>query len=150
VHRLAVLVDPEYADIEVEARVFEIIRIAAEERILFRGANTDDCRVALIAIELGTNALIQGDDVAAQPGLVPRLLFDLRDDAAPGVGRIASLGHGGCHPLGDILDGLQHADLEVHALDFVGRGFSHKSRRGRSRARHRSFSGAIRGRRDDW
>jgi hypothetical protein len=75
-------------------------------------------------------ALVQGHHVAAQAGLVLRLLLDLghdrptRLDGFLGVGRCR---HRGIHAGGDILDGLQDVQFEIHALDLLGQGPGHEA-----------------------
>ena len=64
--RLVVLVDAEEADVEVVARILEVVGIAAEEGdLLLRGEDQADVGVLLVAIEVILAALVEGDDVAA-------------------------------------------------------------------------------------
>ena len=119
---LAVLVGAEQADVEVEARVLEVVRVAAEEGdLLFGREDQPDVGVFLVAVEVILAALVEGDHVAAQAGLVERLLFDGGHDRAAGLegGFVRQAGRDrGVHARGDILDAHQHVQLEA------GQGFS--------------------------
>ena len=72
--RLAVLVDAEEADVEVVARILEVVRIAAEEGdLLLRGEDQAHVGVLLEAIEVILAALVERDDVAAQAWSCPAI-----------------------------------------------------------------------------
>ena len=87
--RLAVLVGAEEADVQVEARILEVVRVAAVEGdLLFGGEDQADIGVFLEAVEVVLAALVERDDVAAQPGLVQRFLLDVGHDAAAGQERL--------------------------------------------------------------
>ena len=124
---LAVFVDAEKAHIEVVAGIFEIIGIAAEERdALLRGEDEADVGVFLEAVEVIGAALVESDDVAAEPGLGERFFFDFGGDLAAGEhGGLAggTDGDRGIYAQGDVFDGLENVELEIDALLFVGRGF---------------------------
>ena len=84
VNRFVVFIDPEKRDVEIVARVFEIIGIASEKRgRLFRRKDQPDIGVFFVAIEMVGAAIIKRDNVAPQPGLIERFLFDRIDDSAP-------------------------------------------------------------------
>ncbi len=69
--RLAVLVGTEEADVEIEARKFEVVGVAAEGRDrLFRGHHQPHVGVLLVAIKVVRAALVQSHHVAAQAGLI--------------------------------------------------------------------------------
>ena len=124
VRRLPVLVNPEYADIEVEPWIFEIIRVTAVKgHLLFRGKNEADIIIALVAVEMICAALIESHDVAAQSGLLFAFLLDQGNGAgaraARPVRRLARF-HGGIHAGRNILDGSQDIQLEISGLDFIG------------------------------
>src|SRR5437016_5526439 len=85
--RLAILVSAEDADIEIEARIFEVIRIAAVKGgLLLRSENEPDVVVAFETIEVVSAALVKGDHVGAQSRFLFALLFDFRDDLLAGRG----------------------------------------------------------------
>ncbi len=122
--RFAVLVRAVHRRIEVEAGKLEVIRVAAEEsRLLFRRPHEAHVGVLLETVEVVRPALVKGHDVAAQAGLREGFLLDLRDHLAARRRRLApgeTRGHAGVHPRGHVLDRLQHIQLEVHRLAFLG------------------------------
>ena len=70
-NRFIVFVNSEEADVEVVARIFKVIRVAAVKGdLLLRREHQTHIGVALEAIEVILPALIQRDDVAAQLGFV--------------------------------------------------------------------------------
>ena len=125
--RLAVLVNPEETDIEIVARILEVIRVAAiKGRLLLGRKNKADIGVSLVTIKLIRAAFVKGDDVAAQPGLVFRFFLDLRDDRAPRLqGRVRI--HRGfdrsVDPLGNIFDGVEDVELEIERALFFRLSF---------------------------
>src|SRR5713101_5489937 len=129
--RLAVFVGAEEADIEIEARIFEIVRIATEEsNLLLRREDKTNIGVALEAIKVIKAALVEGDNVAAQTGFVLGLFFDLGHDGAAGpeslfVGK-AGL-DGGIHAGGHILDAHEDIQLEVFGGDFLFESAGHEA-----------------------
>src|SRR5207249_3905450 len=75
---LAIFIDAEETDIEVIARIGEVVRVAAiEGDLLFRGENQAHIGVAFEAIEVILTALVKGDDVAAQSGFLVRVALDV-------------------------------------------------------------------------
>ena len=61
---LAIFVNAEQADIEIVARILEIVGITAEEsHLLFGGEDQADVIIALVSIEVVRAALIQGNDI---------------------------------------------------------------------------------------
>src|SRR5437773_3305967 len=76
--RLAVFVDPEQREVEVVARIREVVRIASEESSLVLGSeNQPHVRVLLVAVEPVFTALIERDHVGPQAGLLQALAFDV-------------------------------------------------------------------------
>ena len=64
--RLAILVDPEEADVEVEAGELEVIDITAKAGDGFlRGEDEPDIGVLLVTLEVIEAALVERDDIAA-------------------------------------------------------------------------------------
>ena len=75
--RLPVFVGPEEGDIEAETRILEIVRVpTVEGDLLVWSEDESDVGVALVAIEVISTALIEGDDVAAEAGFLKGFLFD--------------------------------------------------------------------------
>ncbi len=124
--RFAVLVDAEEADVEVVARIFEVVGIAAEiGDLLLRREDQPHVGVSLVAVELVQPAAVERDDVAAESGLLERLLFDVDHGGPPqlfGLGRVGGRLDRGVDPLGDVLDAHQHVELRVGALQFLVAG----------------------------
>ena len=119
---LPVFISPENADIEIEARIFEIVRIAAVKgHLLFRRENNANIVVTLVAVKMINTALIKRDHIGAQAGFVFAFLFDLRDRVlarlARGVGRHSGF-YRGVHLRGYIFDRHQHIELKIGAFDF--------------------------------
>ena len=123
---LVVLVHAEHRDVEVVARVREVVGVAAEERdAVLRREHQAHVRVLLVAIQVVEAALVERDDGALQPGGVGRLLLDLGDRGAArgeriGLRRAALDGavDAGRH----VLDALQDVQLHRRDLQFVGAG----------------------------
>src|SRR5207248_3652586 len=78
--RLPVFVSAENTDIEIKARVLEVIRVAAiKSNLLFWREDEPHVVVTLETIKVIRAALIKGDDVRAQSCFFFALFFDLRD-----------------------------------------------------------------------
>src|SRR4051812_6971289 len=78
-----VLIDAEKADVQIVARVFKIVRIAAEERdLLFGSKHQAHVGVLLELIQVILPPLEQRDYVASQTRLLELLLFDRIDRGA--------------------------------------------------------------------
>ena len=75
VHGLAVLIDAEVGDVEVVARILEVIAVAAEERHL-RLRSKDDAHVGVlfVLVQVVHSAGIEGYDVAAEATLFGAVL----------------------------------------------------------------------------
>src|ERR1022692_1034080 len=81
--RLSIFIDAEDADIEIEARVLEVIRIAAVEgRLLLGGEDNPHIVITLVTIEMVNAALIKSDHVGAQAGFLFAFLFNRRNRVA--------------------------------------------------------------------
>src|SRR5947207_3033377 len=77
--------------------------------LLLRREHQADVGVALETIKMICAALVERDDIAAQAGLLPRFLFDLRHHLAAGSGGGVTRGagrHAGIHAAGHVLDRL--------------------------------------------
>src|SRR5947207_15752147 len=90
--RLPIFINPENADIEIEAGIFEIVRIAAVKSHLLLGhENNPDVVVTFVTIKMISAALRKRDDVRAQTGFIFAFFFDLRNRVlarlAGGIGR---------------------------------------------------------------
>src|SRR5947209_8777275 len=78
--RFVVLVDAEETDVEVEARILEVVRITAVEGdLLFRSEDETNVGVPLEEIEVILAARVEGDDLRLEAGLLGFRL-DLIDD----------------------------------------------------------------------
>ena len=85
--RLAIFVSAKDADIEIEARIFEVVRIAPKKRDLLLGReNQSDVIVAFESVQMVSAALIKRDHVRAQSGFVFAFLFDRRDRGFARIG----------------------------------------------------------------
>ncbi len=119
---LPVFISPENADIEIEAGIFEIVRIATvKSHLLLWRENYPDVLVTFVTVKMIEPALIKRDDIGAQAGFVFAFLFDLRNRIlaclACRIGRHA--GFYGCVYLrGYVFDRYQHIELEIGAFDF--------------------------------
>ena len=121
--RLAVLVRAEEADVQVIARILEVVGIAAEEGDgQLRREDQPHVRVFLVPVEVVLASLEQSHDIAAQSGLLQRLLLDRAHHRAPGALRVGG-GHArlysGLHALRDVLGTHQNIQLQVDALHFL-------------------------------
>src|SRR6266705_1633787 len=67
VYCLVVLVDSEKADVQVVARILEVVRVAAEERGRFlRCEYQSHVGISLVPVEVILAAVVERNDVAAQ------------------------------------------------------------------------------------
>ena len=115
--RLPVFVSAENADIEIEARVFEIVRIAAIKRdLLLRREDQAHVIVAFEAIKMVDAALIKRDDIGAQAGLffasfsISAMTFWRAAAASSGD---QSWFHRAVHAGGHVFDRHEHIELEI-------------------------------------
>ena len=119
----AVFVGPEQADVEVVARELEVVGVAAEERdLLLRCEYQPHIGVLLGAIEVICSPLPESHHVAPQARRCERLLFDLGHHRPAGSKRLIGRHRhrdGRLHPIGDILDGAEHVELEVMAFQLL-------------------------------
>ena len=124
--RLVVLVDAEEADVEIVARILEVVRVAAVKGdLLLRGEDQPDVGVLFEAIKVILPALVERDHVAAQAGLVERFLLDLGHDGAAGREGLSALHvrlDRRLDALGHVLDAHQDVEFQIVALVFVGPG----------------------------
>ncbi len=129
--RLAVFVGPKEADIQIVARVFEIVGVAAEKRdLLFRREDEPHVGVFLITVQVISAAVIERNHVAAQPGGVERFFLDRVHHGPPRVfGRLGSQAglDRGCHSIGHVPDADQDVQFQVEAFDFLGPGLGLKA-----------------------
>ena len=121
--RLSIFVGAEDADIEIEARILEVIGIAAVERRLLLGREDDPhIVVAFVAIQIVNAALIERDHIGAQPGRVLALFLDRGDGRTARLPRIIGRHfrtHRALHPVRHILDRHEHVQFKIGRLDFV-------------------------------
>src|SRR6185369_2554991 len=121
-----VFIDAEETDIEVVARIFEIVGVAAEEGdVFFGGEDEANVGVLFVLVEVVLAALKEGDDVAAEARFVEVFFFDVVDYGAAGElrvgGGLAGL-YGVVDLAGDVFDVHQDVELKVYALELVGGG----------------------------
>ena len=124
--RLAILVGAEDADIEIEARILEVVRIAAVKGDLLLGREDEpDIVVTFVAIQIVDAALVERDHVGAKTSLVFALLLDLGDDVCLRLaGLVAGQAgrHARVHALGDVFDRHQDVQFEVGRLCLLRAG----------------------------
>src|ERR1700747_1368174 len=120
--RLPIFINTENTDIEIEAGIFEIVRIATvKSHLLLRRKNYPDVLITFVTVKMIEPALIKRDDIGAQAGFVFAFLFDLRNRIlaclACRIGRHA--GFYGCVYLrGYVFDRYPDIELEIGAFDF--------------------------------
>ena len=125
--RLIILIDPEETDVEIEAGVLEVVRIAAEKGdVLLWREDQAHVGVLLVAIEVIQPALIEGHDVASHSRLLQRLFLDgvhhrLARPLLRLLGRDRPRGHGRINAGRHVLDAHQHVQFQVDALQLIGR-----------------------------
>ena len=124
--RLAVFVGAEDTDIEIEARIFEIIRIAAvKSDLLFGSKDKPYVVVTLGTIKVIGAALVKRDHIGTQSCFFFALLFDIRDRLlARGGGLLRAhprLQRGG-NPHRYVLDRHQDVQLEIGRARFFRLG----------------------------
>ena len=121
--RLAVLVRAEERDVEVVARIGEVVVVAAEEpRRLFHGEHEPNVGVLLVAVEPVLAAAVELDDLAPKARPLGRFLLDGRYGRASRLGGLA-VAHPRLdrplHPRRHVLVGHEHVDVDVGALQFL-------------------------------
>ena len=120
---LAVFVGAKEADIEIEARILEVIRVAAVEGGLLLGRE-DQAHIGILleAVKVILAALVERDDIAAQACLVERFLLQFRHHAATGEEGFL-VGHagfdGGVDALGHVLDAHENVEFQIVAALFL-------------------------------
>ena len=83
VKRFAVFIDAEQRHVQIVPGIGEVVGVAAEKGNLLLGREDEaDIGVLFVAIEPVFPALIQGDDVGAQTGLLLAVAFNLGDHGA--------------------------------------------------------------------
>ncbi len=123
---LVVFVGAEEADVEVVARVLEVVGIAAEEGDVELGREHEaDVGISLVGVEVILAALVERDHVGAQAGLL--LGFGLDPGHGLALGNTCrGVVHVGLHVghdlVGHVLDADQHVQFQVGGLDLIGLG----------------------------
>ena len=122
--RFAVFVNAEQAEVEIEPRILEIIRIAAEKGDLLLGRKDEpDIGIAFVAIELVDAAAIKRDHVAAEAGGVVRFFLDRVDHGPAGFisgGRVHLRLDGRLDAGGHVLGGFEHVEFAIDDTEFLG------------------------------
>src|SRR5437588_13045753 len=78
--RLPIFINPENTDIEIEAGIFEIVRIAAvKSHLLLWRENYPDVVVTFVTIKMIEPALIKRNDIGSHARVDFAFLFDLRN-----------------------------------------------------------------------
>ena len=121
--RISVFVGTEDANIEIEPRIFEIVRIAAVKRDLFlRREHQPHIVVTFVAVKVKLSALVKRDHIGTQSGFLTRFFFDLRHRVRARlvrvVGRHARL-HRALYAIGHVFDRDQHVQFEIGRFHFV-------------------------------
>ena len=121
--RLAVFVSAENADIEIESRIFEVVRVPAIKRDLLLGRkNESDIIVTLVPIKMVRAALIKRDDVRTQSGFVFAFFLDRRNHALTRIGSLLArhiLFDRAVHARSHVFDRHQDIELEIDAFLFL-------------------------------
>jgi len=121
-----VLIDAKEGHIEVVAGIGEIVIIAAPESDLALGGHDQaDVGVAFVLIEPVFTAVVQGDHIAAEAGLVAVLLFNFRlflFAGLEGVSRLHPRLDRAGDPAGDIHHIDEHVQLQIRAFGFLRLG----------------------------
>ncbi len=121
--RFALFINPEQADIQIVARVLEIIGVASEEAdIRFRRENQPHIRIAFVTIERILAALEERHHIAAQTSGLERLLLQTAHHFAPCLERLFGAHFGldrRIDAFGHILDAHQDIELQIVALELL-------------------------------
>src|SRR5439155_5423215 len=87
--RLAVFVGAKDANIEIETRVFKVVRVAAEKSdLLFGRKNEAHVIVTFVPVKMVSATLIKRDDVRTQSSLVFAFFLDRRNRTPTGIGSL--------------------------------------------------------------
>src|SRR5580704_119923 len=120
VRRFVIFVDSKKSDVEIVARVGEIIGIASEEGdVEFRREHQTDIGVLLVLVEVINLARIENHYITAQSGRSGAVFFDLRHGGALGLaggGRRHPGLHAGIDLIGHILDANELIELQIWAF----------------------------------
>ncbi len=123
VHRFAIFVDAEERDVEIVARIGEVVGVAAEESdVEFRREHKADVRVFLVLVQVVDLPGVKDCHIAAQSRRGGTILFHLRHRGAlslAGVRRRHPRLHAGIDLVSDILDADQLVQLQIRALCFL-------------------------------
>src|SRR5215469_378029 len=126
VGRLVVLVDAEKRDIEVVARIFEVVRIPAEEGNVELGREDQtDIRILLVLVKVVYLSRIKSDHVAAEASRSAAILLDLRHRRALGLANICSRHarlHTGIDPVRDLFNSNQLVEFQIGTFRFFRLG----------------------------
>jgi hypothetical protein len=121
---LIVFVDAEEADVQIVARVLEVVGIAAEEGGGEFGREDEaDVGVFFVFVEMKHSAGVERDHIAAEFRGCNAILLDGGHGGAARQSLIgdghAGLG-GGFYFVGDVFDVFEDVEFEIGALGFVG------------------------------
>src|SRR5262252_9447748 len=124
--RLVILIDAEEGDVEVVARIFEVIGIPAEEGdVKLRREHQADIRVLLVLVKVVDLPRIKGDYVATETSSSCAILLDLRHRGALGLANVCRRHawlHSGIDLVGDIFNSDELVEFEVGTLRFFRLG----------------------------
>ena len=119
---LVIFIDAKQRHVQIVARVFKVVGIAAQKRnFKFGREYQTHVGVLFVAIDVVLPALIKGDHVATQSGGLGALFRDaVHGRIARGVSlpRAHAGFYTGVHAGGDVFDTHQHVELEVGRLHF--------------------------------
>jgi hypothetical protein len=119
----AVLVGAEERDVEVVARVREVVGVAAEERDrLLGGEHEAHVRVLLVAVEPVLGPPVELDHLAPQAGFLQAVLLHVGDEAAALVARLAIAPRARgrlLDPARDVLASHEHVHLVPGARELL-------------------------------
>ena len=90
----AIVVDAEEATVEIETRKLEVVGVTTEEcNRCFGRENQADIAIGLVAVEVKSTPLIQGDDFALQAGRLCCRVFDRCNRGASRSAGFGEIGH---------------------------------------------------------
>ena len=121
--RLAVLIRPEKANVEVVTRILEVVGVAAEERdVELWSEDQPNVCILLVCVEVVLAALIESDDLVAVAVLVGRFFLDCRGGLAASLARFRVV-----QPRGPLLTRSVTSSIAIRTLSSRSGAFASSS-----------------------